>query len=117
MCPRGQSFLILSSLKISRGRKGQNVQIPSICILLIRSNLRNYSDAYIHVKGTITVVNTAAATAPVNNTNEKVIFKNCAPFTNCISEINNTQVDDVQNINIVMPSYNLIEYSNFYLKT
>ena len=47
---------------------------------VIRSNLCDYSDAYIHVKGTIIVPNTAAADASVNNTNKKVIFKNCAPF-------------------------------------
>ena len=58
---------------------------------MIRSNLCDYSDACIHAKASITVPNTAAATvAPVNNTNKKVIFKNCAPFTNYISEINNT---------------------------
>ena len=44
----------------------------------------------IHVKATITVLNTAAAAAPVNNTNKKLAFKNCAPFINCISRINNT---------------------------
>ena len=43
----------------------------------------------------ITVTSTAAAAAAVNNANKKVIFKNCAPFTNCISRINNIQVDDV----------------------
>ena len=63
---------------------------------LIRSNLRDYSDAYILVKGTITVPNTKAAGAAVNNTNRKVIFKNCTPFTDCITEIYNTQVDDAQ---------------------
>ena len=63
---------------------------------LIRSNLRDYSDAYILVKGTITVPNTEAAGAAVNNTNRKVIFKNCTPFTDCITEIYNTQVDDAQ---------------------
>ena len=52
-----------------------------------------------------------------NNTNKKVIFKNCAPFTNCITEIINTQADDAQGTNIVMPRYNLIEYSNAYSKT
>ena len=55
---------------------------------MLESSLCDYSHAYIFVKGTITVNNTAAADA--NNTNKKVIFKNCAPFTNCISEINNT---------------------------
>ena len=46
-----------------------------------------------------------------------VIFKYCAPFTNCISEINNTQVDNAKDIDIVMPMYNLIEYSDNYVKT
>ena len=57
---------------------------------------------------TITVPNTAAAAAAVNNTNRKVIYKNCAPFTNCIKEINNTQVDEAQDTDIVMTMYNLI---------
>ena len=56
---------------------------------MVRSNLCDYSDAYIYVKGTTTVPNTAAAGADANNANKKVIFKNCAPFTKCISEINN----------------------------
>ena len=51
---------------------------------MLKSSLCDYSDAYIHVRGTITVNNTAAADADANNTNKKVIFKNCAPFTNCI---------------------------------
>ena len=45
---------------------------------------------------------------------KKVIFKNCTPFTNCISEINNTLVDNAKDIDIVMPMYNLIEYSDNY---
>ena len=49
----------------------------------------NYSDAYIAFKGTITVPNTGAAAAP-NNRNNEVVFKNFAPFTNCMSEVNNT---------------------------
>ena len=53
----------------------------------------------------------------VNNTNKKVIFKNCAPLTDCITEINNTQVDDAQKSDIVMPMYNLIEYSVAYSNT
>ena len=48
---------------------------------------------------------------------KKVIFKNCAPFTNCISEINNTQIDNAKDVDIVMPMYNLIEYSDNYAKT
>ena len=54
--------------------------------------------------------------AAVNNTNKKVIFKNYAPFTDCITEISNAQVDDIQKIDTVMPMYNLIEYSDDYLK-
>ena len=84
---------------------------------MIKSSLCDYSDAYVHVKGTIAVNNTVAADANTNNTNKKVIFKNCAPFTICISEINNTQVDNAKDIDIVMPMYNLIEYSDNYSKT
>ena len=75
------------------------------------------SDTYVLVKWTVTVPNTAAAGAAVNNINNRVIFKNCAPFIDCITQINNTQVDDAQKIDIVMPMYNLIEYSNSYSKT
>ena len=84
---------------------------------ILKSSLCDYSDAYIHVKGTIIVNNTAAADADANNTNKKVIFKNCAPFTNCITEINNTDIDNAKDIDIVMPMYNFIEYSDNYSKT
>ena len=83
---------------------------------MLRSNLCDYSDAYIHVKGTIKVPNTAGARAAVNNTNKKVMFKNCAPSTNRMSEINNTQVVDAQDSDIVVPMYNLIEYGDAYSK-
>ena len=83
---------------------------------MLRSSLCDYSDAYILVKGNITVNNTAAEGAVADNTNKKVIFKNCAPLTNCISKINNTQIDDAEYIDIVMPMYNLIEYSDNYSK-
>ena len=52
---------------------------------MLKSSLCDYSDAYILVKGTISVNNTAAASAAVNNDDKKVIFKSCAPFTNCIN--------------------------------
>ena len=84
---------------------------------MLKSSLCDYSDAYILVKGIITLNNTIAAGADANNTNKKVIFENCATFTNCISEINNTQVDNAKDIDIVMPMYNLIEYSDNYAKT
>ena len=84
---------------------------------MLRSSLCDYSDAYILVKGNISVNNTADAGAAANNTNKKVIFKNCTPFKDCISKINNTQVDNATDIDIVMPMYNLIEYSGNYSKT
>ena len=80
-----------------------------------RSNLCDYSDAYIHVKETIAVPNICRA-AVSNNRNKKVIFKSCVPFTNCISEIKNTQVDDAHDIDAVMHVYNLIEYNDTYSK-
>ena len=83
---------------------------------MLRSSLCDYSDAYILVKGHISINNTGTPAAP-NNRNKKVIFKNCAPFTNCISKINNTQIDNAEYIDIVMPMYNLIEYSDNYSKT
>ena len=99
-----------------RGTYNTNAQIKFKTTILI-SSVCDYSDDYILAKGNITVNNTAAADAYANNTNRKVIFKNCAPFTNYISEINNTQVDNAKDIDIVMPMYNLIEYSDNYSKT
>ena len=99
----------------SRGTYNVNSQIKFKTIML-KSSLCDYSDAYILVKGTISVDDTAADDA-INNNNRKVIFKNCAPFTNCISEINNTQIDNAKDIDIVMPMYNLMEYSDNYAKT
>ena len=100
----------------SRGAYNVNSQIKFKTTML-KSSLCDYSDAYILVKGTISVNNTAAQGAAANNTNKKVIFKNCAPFTNRISEINNKQIDNAKDIDIVMPMYNLIEYSDIYTKT
>ena len=84
---------------------------------MLKSALWDYSDAYIHVKGNVNVNNTTAADADANNTNKKVIFKNFAPFANCISQINNTQVGNAKDLDIVMPMYNLIEYRDNYSKT
>ena len=94
-----------------RGAYSPNKQIRFKTTML-RSSLCDYSDAYILLKGNITVNNTAA-----NNANKKVIFKNCAPFTNCISKINNTKIDNAGYIDIVMPLYSWIEYSDNYSKT
>ena len=84
---------------------------------MLGSILCDYSDAYILAKGNITVNNTAAAGAAANNATKKVIVKNCAPFTNCTRKINYTQKDNTGYIDIVMPMYNMIEYSDNYSKT
>ena len=84
---------------------------------MLNSSLCDYSDAYIPVKRTITVRNAGVQDEANNATNKKVIFKkNSGPFTNCISRINNTQVDDADDIDLVMPMCNVIEYSNNYSK-
>ena len=91
----------------SRGTQSVNRQIIFKTSML-RSSLFDYSDAYILVKGNISVNNTAADDASADNTNKKVIFKNCATLTDCISKINNTQVDNSKDIDIVMPMYNIV---------
>ena len=75
----------------------------------LESSLCDYSNAYILVTGNITVTG--------GNANTKVAFKNCAPFEKCRTEINETFVDDAQHINIAIPMYNLIEYSDNYSDT
>ena len=83
---------------------------------MLQSILYDYSDAYIAFKGTITVPNTGRAAAQ-NNRNKEVVFENCAPFTDCISEMNNTEIDNAKDIDVVMNMYNLIEYSETYSQT
>ena len=80
---------------------------------VLKTSLCKYSDAYIVVKGTISV----EAVAEGGGNNEEVIFKTCALFTDCISDINNTQIDNDKDIHVVMSMYNLIEYSDNYSKT
>ena len=99
-----------------RGAYSPNKQIRFKTAML-RSSLCDYNDAYILVKGNMTVNNNAGAGAATNNIDKKVIFKNCAPFTNCISKKNNEQKENVEYIDTVMPMYNLIEYSDNYSKT
>ena len=76
---------------------------------VIKSNLCDYSDAYILVTKDITSAGGDADT--------KVAFKNCAAFTKCVTHKNNEHVENADNLNIVMPMYNLIEYSNNYSDT
>ena len=75
----------------------------------IESSLCDYSDAYILFTGNINVTG--------GDANTKVAFKNCAPFEDCRTEINDTFVDYADFINITMPMYNLIEYSDNYSDT
>ena len=77
---------------------------------MLRSGICDYSDAQIVVKGDITV------TDPVNNLYDKKIAFNNAPFTSCVLKINNTLIDNAEYLYIVMPMYNLNEYSKNYLK-
>ena len=84
---------------------------------MLRSNLSDYyTDAYLLVKGTITITGAGNDDAPkrADEGDKSVTFKNCAPFTKCISRINNTDIDNAQDIDIAMPMYNLVEYSDNY---
>ena len=102
----------------SRGAYNVNSQIKFKTIML-KSSLRGYSDAYILVKGTITIAGAGddAAARQADERDKGVAFKNCAPFINCVSEINNTLIDNAKDIDIAMSMYNLIEYSDNYAKT
>ena len=77
---------------------------------MLKSSLCDYSDAYIHVKGKTTIIgevdNDEAKRA--DEKNKGVAFKNCAPFTICISEINNTQIDNCKHIDIIMLMHNIV---------
>ena len=103
---------------------------------MLRSDLCDFSDAYIVVKGNITVVNkiftandfeapnnTAVIATATNNANnnafgeKKLVFKNNAPFINFIIKINGTKIDNAEDLDVVMPMNNLLEYSKNYKKT
>ena len=85
---------------------------------MLRSNLCDYADAYILVKGTITitVARNDEAARQADKRDKGIAFKNCAPFIKCISRINNKDIDNARDIDIVMPIYNLIECSDNYSK-
>ena len=87
---------------------------------MLRSNLFDYSDAYILVKGTITVTAPGAnngANNIRNKRNRPLILKNNAPFVSCITRINGELIEDADDLDIVMSMYNLLEYSKNYRKT
>ena len=77
---------------------------------MLRSDLCNFSDAYTVVKGTnpLTKLNVRGI---IDIRNSFLAFKNNAPFTNCISKINNVLIDNAEDLDVVMPMYNLLEYN------
>ena len=102
----------------SNGTYNVNSQIK-IKTTMLKYNLCNYSDAYILVKGKIIITGAGAdaAARQADERDKEVAFKYCPPFTNCTSEINNTQIDNAKDIDIVIPMYNLIECSDNFSKT
>ena len=86
---------------------------------MLRSNLCDYADAYILVKGPITITGAGNddATKQADERDKGATFKNCAPFTKCIKRINNADIDNAQDIDIVTPMHNLIKYRDSYSKT
>ena len=84
---------------------------------MLRSDLCDYSDAYILVNGTITVTANAGANNIRDKKDRKLILRNNAPFVSCITRINNELIEDTDDLDIVMPMYNLLEYSKNYRKT
>ena len=82
---------------------------------MLHSNLHDYSDAYILVRGNITVQ--AENNRPIDGYKRNLVLKNNPPFISCISKINNVLIDKVEYLDIVMPMYNLIEFDKFYSKT
>ena len=86
---------------------------------MLRSDLCDYADVCILIKGTITITGAGDddAAKRLDERNKDAIFKNYTPFTKCISRINGTEIDNARDIDIVLPTYNLIEYSDNYSKT
>ena len=84
---------------------------------MLRSNLCDYSDTYILVEGTITVTAAAGANNIREKRNKPLILKSNAPFVSCITRINGELIEDADDLDIVMPIYNLLEFSRNYRKT
>ena len=84
---------------------------------MLRSDLCDYADAYILINGTITVTANAGANNIRDKKNRPLLLKNNAPFISYITRINNELIEDAEDLDIVMPMYNLLEYSKNYKKT
>ena len=102
-------YIINDQSNTDYGNGDENSATVKFETKVIKSNLYDYSDAYILVTGDIRVTG--------GNKNTKVAFKNCAPFTKCVTHINDEHVDDADNLDIVMSMYNLIEFSENYSDT
>ena len=117
---RPSKFRTRNSVEINDNSRGTYISNDiKFKTTMLRSNLCDYADAYIFVKGTITITGAGDddTAKQLDERNKGVIFKNYAPFTKCISRINNTDIDNARDIYIVIPMYNLIEYSDNYSKT
>ena len=114
--PKKDTYLQKKGNKLLGYTTGSDSKFKTI---MLSCSLCDYADAYILVKGTRTITgagdNDAARQA--DERNKDVVFKNCAPFSKCISKINNTEIDNAQDIDIVISMYNLIEYRDNYSKT
>ena len=84
---------------------------------MLRSDLCDYADAYILVNDTITVTAAAGASNIREKRKNPLILKNNVPFVLCITKINNELIEDAEDLDIIMPMYNLLEYSKNYRKT
>ena len=82
---------------------------------MLRSNLCDYSDAYVVVNGNITLTKTNGREV-IDIKSRFLAFKNNAPFIKCISKINNVLTDSAEDLDVTMPMYNLLEYSKNYKK-
>ena len=88
------------------GEGGENNSTIKFETKVIKPNLCDYSDAYILVTGNITTTG--------GNADTRVVFKNCAPFTRCVTHIHDEHVETAENLDIIIPMHNLLEYSDNY---
>ena len=106
------SKFVTRRLNIANDQSNSNYDVGNEIIYnaeVLESNLCDFNDAYILVRGDIVTT--------VHKNPTPVAFKNCAPFTKCITKINETTVDDAEDLDLVTPMYNLIEYSSSYIET
>ena len=109
-------FTTINSIEVNDNSYGANIIGSQIkCkTMMLNSSLCDYNDAYILVEGTTTVTKSSRWYIR-NDTNKKVIIKNYAPFTDCISKMNKTLVYNDKDSDVIMAMYNLLGCSNKYL--